>query len=177
MNSIRRSCAVLAATAALASVSLAQFPWLKSSAYFTPDHRLSGIDVDRNTMSDEVLARRTELMIDSQTFGIMRDPQAIVGAQRITGAKLQAIFEDAAEKSGWPASLISAISYLESWGDPQAESPAGPKGIMQISAATARRMGLKIIRVTKYRITTEKKTVRLKKGKTAVRTVRKKVPY
>jgi len=47
-------------------------------------------------MSEEVLARRTELMIDSQTFGIMRDPQALAGAQRITSPKLQAIFQDAA---------------------------------------------------------------------------------
>jgi soluble lytic murein transglycosylase-like protein len=172
-----RFCTCLAVVAALAPVSSAQFPWLKSSAYFTPDHRLSGIGVDRNSMSDLVLTRRTELMIDSQTFAILRDPQAVTGAQRINSPKLQAIFENAAKQSGWPAPLLAAISYLESWGDPKAESPAGPKGIMQISEATARRMGLKIVRTTKYKITTEKKTVRLKKGKTAVRTVRKKTPY
>jgi hypothetical protein len=177
MNSILRLCTGLTAVAVLLPVSYAQFPWRKSGAYFTPDHRLSGIGVGREGMSDEVLARRTELMIDSQTFSIMRDPQAVTGAQRITSAKLQTIFQDAGTKSGWPASVLAAISYLESWGDPKAESPAGPKGIMQISEATARRMGLKIVRVTRYKISTEKKTVRLKKGKTAVRTVRKKTPY
>ena len=41
-----------------------------------------------------------------------------------------------------PAEVIEAVAYLESWGDAKAESPAGPKGIMQISEATARTMGL-----------------------------------
>src|SRR5260370_31351205 len=117
MNPVLRLYVCLAVAAALAPVSSAQFPWLKSSAYFTPDHRLSGIGVDRNSMSDEVLARRTELMIDSQTFGIMRDPLAVAGAQRITSPRLQALFKDASIRSGWPASLLASISYLESWGD------------------------------------------------------------
>ena len=181
MNPILRLCTSLAVAAALAPVSPAQFPWLKSSAYFTPDNRLSGIGVDRSGMSDVVLSSRTGLMIESQTFGIMRDPQAISGAQRITNPKLQAIFEDAEKKSGWPAPMLAAISYLESWGDPLAESPAGPKGIMQISEATARRMGLKIVRATRYRVTTERKTVRLKRGKKptrmVTRTITRKTPY
>ena len=177
MNPILRLCTSLAVAAALAPVAPAQFPWLKSSAYFTPDNRLSGIGVDRSGMSDLVLSSRTGLMIDSQTFGILRDPQAISGAQRITSPKLQALFQDAEKKSGWPAEMLAAISYLESWGDPLAQSPAGPKGIMQISEATARGMGLKIVRAKKYRVTTERKTVRLKRGKTAVRTITKKTPY
>ena len=163
--------------AVVAPVAPAQFPWLKSSAYFVPDNRLSGIGIERSSMSEVVLSSRTDSMIDSQTFGIMRDPQAITGAQRITSPKLQAIFEDAEKKSGWPASMLAAISYLESWGNPLAESPAGPKGIMQISEATARRMGLQIIRATKYRVTTEKKIVHLKRGKVATRKVTKKTPY
>jgi len=177
MNPTLRLCTSLALMTALAPLSSAQFPWLKSSAYFTPDNRLSGIGIERSGMSGLVLTSRTESMIDSQTFGIMRDPQAIAGAQRITSPKLQALFEEAEKKSGWPAPMLAAISYLESWGDPKAESPAGPKGIMQISEATARRMGLKIVRTTKYRVTTEKKTVRLKRGKIATRTVTRKTPY
>ncbi len=177
MNPILRICTSLAMAAVLAPIAPAQFPWLKSSVYFVPDNRLSGIGVDRSGMSEIVLSSRTGLMIDSQTFGIMRDPHAISGAQRITSPKLQAIFLDAEAKSGWPAPMIAAISYLESWGDPLAESPAGPKGIMQISEATSRRMGLKVVRATKYRVTSEKRTVRLKRGKTVTRTFTKKTPY
>src|SRR5258708_5867543 len=61
---------------------------------FQPMHRLSGIGVDRSELSDLTLEKRTELMIDSQTFSIMRDPHALEGAARITSPKLQKIFKD-----------------------------------------------------------------------------------
>src|SRR5207302_501045 len=106
------------------------------------------------------------------TFAIMREAQSVTGADRITSLKLKALFEAAEKKSGFPASTLAAISYLESWGLPTAESPAGPKGIMQISEATARSMGLKVVRATRYKITTQTKTVRGKK-----RTVKARTPY
>ena len=177
MNPILRLFNCVLLIALLLPAAPAQFAWLNSAAYFNPANRLSGIGVDRDRMSGEVLARRTELMIESQTFAIMRDPQVVAGAQRITSAKLQTIFQEAANRSGWPAPLLQSISFLESWGDPKAESPAGPKGIMQISEATARRMGLQITRTIKYRVTSEKKSVRLKNGRTVTRTYRRKTPY
>src|SRR5262249_13673399 len=51
--------------------------------------------------------------------------------------------------------------------------PSGPKGIMQISAATARSMGLRVVTVTRYRVTRDK--VKLKSGK--YKTVVHKTPY
>jgi len=116
-------------------------------------------------------------MIQSQTFVIMREPQATAGAQRITGPRLTPIFRRAATSSGLPASLISAIAYLESWGDARAESPAGPKGIMQFSEATARAAGLRVVRVTRFKITTERKLVARKTGPPVHRTVRHRIPY
>lgn len=144
--------------------------------YFAPGHRVSGVGASRQDISQELLDVRTDLMIRSQTFAIMREPLAISGAARITGSKLAPLFRSAAQRSGFPQSTLEAVSYLESWGVPDAQSSAGPKGIMQISEATARRMGLKIIRATKYRITTEKVPVK-RKGKTTYRTVRKKTPF
>jgi hypothetical protein len=142
--------------------------------YFEPHHRVSGIGVERGDISADLLAIRADRMIESQTFGILRDPQAVPGARRITGTpRLQSIFEQAAMRSGLPASLIEAISYLESWGDANAESPSGPKGIMQISAATARSMGLSIVTATRYRVTRDK--VKLKSGK--YKTVTHRTPY
>src|SRR4051794_35359002 len=158
-------------------LAVAQFGgWFKKDV-FTPSNRLSGVGVDREKMSDLVLQRRSQLMIESQTFAILRDPEALAGAERITSPKLRKIFESAGRQSGLPASFISAISYLESWGKSNAESPAGPKGIMQIAAATARSMGLKIVYATRYKVATEKKLVRKKKGKPTWVTVRKKIPY
>jgi hypothetical protein len=146
--------------------------------YFAPRHRVSGIAVERANISPDLLDVRTERMIESQTFGILRDPQAVPGAKRITGnAKLQSLFRAAGARSGLPPSLIEAIAYLESWGDPKAESPAGPRGIMQISAATARMMGLKVTLVTRYKVTRETVASRTASGATRYRTVTHKTPY
>jgi len=139
---------------------------------FTPVHKLSGIGVEREGMPDDVLAIRTDLMIDSQTFAIMRDAQSVPGAQRISSYRLQALFRQAERESGFPARVLEAISYLESWGLPNAESPAGPKGIMQISEATARGMKLQIIHARRYKVVTVTRTVRGKK-----RTIRTRTPY
>jgi hypothetical protein len=78
-----------------------------------------------------------------------------------------------------PASVIESIAYLESWGDAKAESPAGPRGIMQISGATAVSMGLKVTYATKYRVTKDRVAVKGKgkSGKTTYRTVTRKTPY
>ncbi len=164
--------------AALFCLSLAPLSLAESPGFFTPEHRVSGIGVERDDISQELLTVRTGRMIESQTFSIMRDPQAVPGAKRITGdAKLQALFKAAGQRSGLPATLIEAVSYLESWGDPKAESPSGPKGIMQISAATARAMGLKVVVSTRYKITREKVPVKTASGKPKFKTVTHKTPY
>jgi hypothetical protein len=148
-----------------------------AAGYFTPQHQLLGIGAGRTEMTPELLAARTDRMIQSQTFAIMREPQAVAGAERITGARLAAIFRRAADQSGLPVSLISAVAFLESWGDAQATSPAGPRGLMQFSEATARAAGLRIVRVTRFQITTSHQLVRRKHGKSVYRTVRHKMPY
>src|ERR1700682_2224384 len=95
---------------------LAMLPFARAAApeYFTPSHRVAGIGVARDDISDELLELRANLMIESQTFSIMREPDALAGARRITGnPKLQALFRKAGA-SGMPASVVEAISYLES---------------------------------------------------------------
>jgi len=149
-----------------------------SPAYFVPAHRVSGIGVERDDLSSDLLEARTNLMIESQTFGIMRESQAASGAKRITtDRKLQSLFRLAAQQSGLPSTLLEAIAYIESWGDSRAESPSGPKGIMQISEATARDMKLKVVHVTRYKITREKVPVKSKSSKPKFRTVTHKIPY
>jgi hypothetical protein len=146
---------------------------------FTPKHQVQGIGISRDDISDELLGIRSELMIQSQTFSIMREAEALPGAKRITGsAKLQALFRSASASSGMPASVIEAICYLESWGVPNAQSVTGPKGIMQISAATAASMGLKVVSATRYKTTREKVPVKAKgKSKVTYKTVTRKTPY
>ena len=152
-----------------------------SSEYFAPSHRVSGIGAGRDDISAELLATRAGLMVDSQTFSILRDPRAVQGAKRITtDRKLQPIFHSAAKQSGLPASLIEAIAYLESWGDARAVSPTGPKGIMQISAATARVMGLRVSFATRYktrRVRTLVPGTGTKGKKARYRTITRRTPY
>jgi soluble lytic murein transglycosylase-like protein len=146
-------------------------------AYFVPAHRLPGIGVGRQDLTDETLALRTEAMIQSQTFGIMREPLATQGAERIHGSGLERLFRDAERKSGFPASVLQAMAYLESWGVANAESPAGPRGILQISEATGKRMGLRIVYATRHRVVKTQTAVRNKHGKLVYRTVRHKETY
>jgi len=146
-------------------------------AYFVPAHRLPGMGIDRQALTDETLARRTEAMIQSQTFGIMREPLAVQGAERIHGSGLQRLFRDAERRTGFPASVLQAMAYLESWGIANAESPAGPRGILQISEATGKRMGLRIVYAARHRTTKTKTAVPNKHGKIVYRTVRHKETY
>ncbi|HXS95493.1 MAG TPA: transglycosylase SLT domain-containing protein [Candidatus Limnocylindrales bacterium] len=164
--------------AALFFLSLAPLGQAGSSGHFEPEHRVSGIGVARDDISRELLDARTNLMIQSQTFSIMREPLAIPGAKRITADKrLQAIFKTAASKSGLPATLIEAIAYLESWGDSRAESSTGPKGIMQIAGATAREMGLRVVQSTRYHVSKERVHVSGTGKKARYRTITHRTPY
>ncbi|HYL39136.1 MAG TPA: transglycosylase SLT domain-containing protein [Bryobacteraceae bacterium] len=150
---------------------------LAAPDYFAPQHRLPGIGVDRAEITPAVLDQRISRMVQSQTFAIMREPEAIAGADRVTSPRLAKIFRRAAEASGLSASLIAAVAYLESWGDAAAVSPAGPKGIMQFSEATAREAGLRVVRVTRFKTISERKLVRNKSGRPVYRNVRRKIPY
>jgi hypothetical protein len=165
----------------LATVAIALCGTLPASPtepeYFAPVHRLPGIGVARQDLTDETLTLRTEAMIQSQTFGIMREPLAAQGAERIHGSGLERLFRDAESKSGFPASVLQAMAYLESWGVANAESPAGPRGILQISEATGRRIGLRIVYATRHRTTKTKTAVVNKRGKLVYRTVRHKETY
>jgi hypothetical protein len=116
-------------------------------------------------------------MIQSQTFGILREQQAVPGARRITSPKLQTLFQSAEKQSGVPASLIEAIAYVESWGDAKAESPSGPRGIMQISTATARSMGLRVLVSTRYRVTRERVLLSGSGKKARYKTITHRIPY
>ena len=159
------------------ALSIALPAWPTEPEYFVPAHRLPGIGVDRQELTDDALALRAEAMIQSQTFGIMREPLAAQGAERIHGSGLERLFREAEHKSGFPASVLQAMAYLESWGVANAESPAGPRGILQISEATGKRIGLRIVYATRHRTIKTQTAVRNKHGKLVYRTVRRKETY
>ena len=118
-------------------------------------------------------------MIDSQTFAIMRDPEALTGAERITAPDSSGSSNDASRQSGLPASFVAAIAYLESWGNAESgESGGTERASCRSRGRTARIMGLQMVYSTRYKISTEKKLVRKRKGAKPIwRTVRRKIPY
>lgn len=62
-------------------------------------------------------------------------------AQRLP--ELRAAFEAAARKTGLDWRLLAALAYQESRWDPRAVSPTGVRGVMMLTQATARRMGVR----------------------------------
>lgn len=56
--------------------------------------------------------------------------------------KYREYFEKAASEYNWPWKLLAAISYQESHWDPQAKSPTGVRGMMMLTQATAKEMGV-----------------------------------
>jgi len=77
--------------------------------YFEPSNRIAGIGVSRDDLSSDMIEVRTDHMVQSQTFTIMREPQALPGARRITGSdRLQLLFRKASESTGLPASIWRA---------------------------------------------------------------------
>ncbi len=172
---LRVSTVLLLAAGALAGADT----WFTSGdrPQFTPAHRLVGVGASHRELTDEQISERTEMMIEAQTFGIVRDARCLPGAQKILSPQMLKLFQDAERQSGLRWSLIAAIAYLESFGDSNAQSPAGPKGIMQVSSGTAKSMGLRMIYATRYRNVTEKQTVKGRRGKLVTKQVRRKVPY
>jgi len=51
-------------------------------------------------------------------------------------------FETAEENTGMPADLLAALAYQESNWDPEAVSPTGVRGIMMLTRATAKELGV-----------------------------------
>lgn len=53
------------------------------------------------------------------------------------------LFKQAAKKSGYDWRLLAAIGYQESHWNPKAKSPTGVRGIMMLTKATAKQLGIK----------------------------------
>ena len=101
----------------------AQFGWLTRRDHFVPANILSGIGVSREEMSDALLARRTELMIQSQTFSILRDPQALANA---AGRALSVLTRSACSRG---TARAQAMSQNRSCLPPERDRVARPRSL------------------------------------------------
>lgn len=96
---------------------------------------------DRVTMTAKQLKDRENAMIVAQTFVILRRPAMVNSADNVLADYWEYIVKAGAAYNIDPWT-IAAILWLESQGNPNAESPTGPRGVMQFAAGTARDMGL-----------------------------------
>jgi len=64
------------------------------------------------------------------------------GSPRSAGGPYAALFAQAAQRTGVPVEVLSAVASAESGFDPNAVSPAGARGLMQLMPGTARELGV-----------------------------------
>lgn len=112
-----------------------------SAAIPYPDLVPAPLGFERFNSTAEQLAWRAERMIETRTFWIMREGEALKGAERINQKEYQEHIHAAAKQYGVNPSDIEAIHYLESFGSETAKSPTGPKGPGQFTVRTASNIG------------------------------------
>lgn len=81
------------------------------------------------------------LPIDESYLTVIEEAQDILSSRPI-GGDIDALITEASQKYGVPASLIKAVIETESSFNPQAQSKAGAKGLMQLMDGTARGLGV-----------------------------------
>ncbi len=113
---------------------------------------LSGRGADLETAARDWLQRPAVLTLrqalEEKYFGF--EPEAVDSAHaaaflRAIDQRLQdwrALFEDAAQRADVPWTLVAAVAYQESHWDPHAVSPTGVRGLMMLTNATARALGV-----------------------------------
>ncbi len=106
-----------------------------------PDLVPAPLGVNRYDMTTDQLAWRIDLIIQTRTFWIMREGDAIKGAERIDTLNYQSFVKAAAALYKVSADDIEAIHYLESFGDTKAKSPTGPIGPGQFTRRTGSNIG------------------------------------
>jgi soluble lytic murein transglycosylase-like protein len=84
-------------------------------------------------------ARRLGLPIEPPVVGRTSSPGPLSGVER---GGFDSLIREAAAREGIDASLVKAVARTESNLDPDAVSPAGAKGVMQLMDATARSLGV-----------------------------------
>ena len=117
----------------------------------TPD-RIQGLGKDREHLTPQLVAERTEALKQASEFFLLRYPPAKDAPQRILD--LMPILEDAGKTYGVDPYLIAAIGFVESYGRPDVVSPTGPVGWGQFSKVSAKEMGLKLVTQKRKVVTT-----------------------
>jgi len=126
---------------------------------------IKGLGKDRETLTPELIASRSDLLETNLNFYLLRFPAAAQAPSRILEPKLWAIIDRAAEANNLDPMVLAAMIFIESYGDPLAKSPTGPAGIAQMTKASAKEMGLTTDRKIRVGTRTVTRTRMIGKGK------------
>jgi hypothetical protein len=126
---------------------------------------LKGLGKDREQLTPELIAMRSDLLETNLDFYLLRFPAAVQAPSQIFEPKLWAVIERAAQANSLDPMLLAGMIFIESYGDPLAKSPTGPAGIAQMTKASAKEMGLTVDRKIQIGTRTVTKTRTVGKGK------------
>jgi hypothetical protein len=126
---------------------------------------IEGLGKDRERLTPELIALRSDLLETNLNFYLLRFPAAVQAPSRIFEPKLWSTIERAAQASGLDPMVLAGMIFIESYGDPLAKSPTGPAGIAQMTKASAKEMGLATDRKTQVGSRTVTRTRTVGRGK------------
>jgi hypothetical protein len=132
-----------------------------------------GLGKDREHLTPELIASRSERLEAGTNFYLLRFPQAASAPSRIFDPEIWKSIQSAAELYNLDPLVLAGMIFIESFGDPLAKSPTGPAGIAQLTKASAKEMGLvvgKKIRTGSREVTKTKVVGKGKKRRTVVET-------
>ncbi|MFH1654080.1 MAG: lytic transglycosylase domain-containing protein [Pseudomonadota bacterium] len=109
----------------------------------TKSYEIQKKEIVKDRSFDKVLHKKRSS--SSSTPPNLAPPKEITLRQAKKLAKYAPLIEDAAKRHQVPVELICGIMLQESGGNPNAVSPVGASGLMQLMPATARRFGVKNI--------------------------------
>jgi hypothetical protein len=107
-----------------------------------PIERVKGLGADRANLSPEEAETRSLTLQETTDFYMMRWPGAVDAPKRIVEGPMWEIIQIAAAAKNWDPFVAAGIIYIESYGNPEAKSPTGPKGITMFTRRLARHWNL-----------------------------------
>ncbi len=135
-----------------------------SAVYAAPDEvDLRGLGKDRENLTPELIASRSERLEATMDFYLLRFPQAATAPARIFGPEIWSSIQRAAQAIDIDPLVLAGMIFIESYGDPLAKSPTGPAGIAQMTKSSAKEMGLVVGK--KIQVGTKEQTRTRKVGK------------
>lgn len=101
-----------------------------------------GLGKDRENLTPELIAARSERLEKTTEFYLLRFPQAATAPSRIFAPDIWTSIKAAAERYDLDPMVLAGMIFIESYGDRMAKSPTGPAGIAQLTKSSAKEMGL-----------------------------------